>query len=287
MDCLAAVRLGLNWYLQSNNAASSAIPPGAGIGRLRGRGQGKRPWHCAGRAVYPGDVGAEIRVHESDSFINEVSEEVRRDQLYRFLRKWGWLIGTVLLLIVGGAAVNEWRKARAASAAAAAGDALRAAYAEPDPALRAERLLAAGAAAPSAAPIARLAAAGSLRAAGDTAGAAHALAELAGEAGVPQLYRDLAALQRVMLLGADLGASERLATLEALTAPGAAFRPLALEQRALAHIDAGDEARAQADLLALLTDPGATEALRTRAQQLLVATGAGADLPAGALPSDG
>ena len=60
-------------------------------------------------------------VHESDSFISEVSEEVRRDRLFAALRRYGWLIGGAVLLIVGGAAVNEWRKARQAPRAEAAG----------------------------------------------------------------------------------------------------------------------------------------------------------------------
>ena len=32
-------------------------------------------------------------MHDSDSFISEVSEEVRRDRLYAALRRYGWLIG--------------------------------------------------------------------------------------------------------------------------------------------------------------------------------------------------
>lgn len=234
-------------------------------------------------------------MHESDSFISEVSEEVRRERLYRFLRKWGWLIAAVILLIVGGAAANEWRKARAAAQAAATGDALRAAFLDADPAARAERLDLLAGEHPEAAAIARLAAAGSLLEAGDTDAAGAALAGLAEDGGVAPIYRDLAALQRVMLLGSALDSSERLATLEALTAPGAPFRPLALEQRALAHIDAGDTARAAADLQALLTDAAAPEGVQARAQQLLIALGSTFTLPAGAdgapvpapVPADG
>ena len=38
----------------------------------------------------------------NDSFINEVSEEVRRDRLYAFFRKWGWLIalGVIVILVM-------------------------------------------------------------------------------------------------------------------------------------------------------------------------------------------
>ncbi len=65
---------------------------------------------------------------DQDSFIAEVTEEVRKDKFYNFLRRWGWLIGLALLAIVGGAAFNEWRKAQARANAQETGDALRAAY---------------------------------------------------------------------------------------------------------------------------------------------------------------
>ena len=61
-----------------------------------------------------------------------------------------------------------------------------------------------------------------------------------------------------MLLGPAMDASERQATLELLAAAGAPFRPLALEQRALMHLDAGDKAAAIADLQAVLAEPPAT-----------------------------
>jgi hypothetical protein len=223
-------------------------------------------------------------VHESDSFIHEVTEAVRQDRFYAFLRRWGWLIGAVLLLIVGGAAAHEWRKARARTAAEAAGDALRTAYAEADPAQRAERLAELAAAEPSTAAVAELARAGSLLEAGDRAGAAAVLGALA-EGDTPEPYRALAALQRVMVLGPEMDRSERLATLELLTADGAPFRPLALEQRALVHLEAGDRPAAIADLEAALATPGVPEALAGRARQLLVAAGAG--VPADATAADG
>jgi len=219
-------------------------------------------------------------VHDSDSFISEVSEEVRRDRFYATLRRYRWLLAAVVLLIVGGAAGNAWWKAHREARAEAAGDALRAAYAETDPATRAGMLGDLAAAGPGAGVVARLAQAGSLAEAGDTEQAAAILEDVAGDGNASQLYRALASLQRVMLLGAAMPSSERQATLELLSAPDAPFRPLALEQRALMHLDAGDKDKAIADLNAVLAEPGATEALRGRAQQLLIA--AGGSLPAAA-----
>ena len=41
---------------------------------------------------------------ETDSFIDEVTEEVRRDKLFALFRKYGWIGIAAVLLIVGGAA---------------------------------------------------------------------------------------------------------------------------------------------------------------------------------------
>jgi hypothetical protein len=79
-------------------------------------------------------------VSESDSFISEVSEEVRRERFALFLRRWGWLVALAILAVVGAAAGYEWRKAGQRAAAEAAGDALAAALALPDPSARAEAL---------------------------------------------------------------------------------------------------------------------------------------------------
>lgn len=212
-------------------------------------------------------------MHDSDSFISEVSEAVRRDQLTRTLSRYAWLVVTLIVLIVGAAAFHEWRKWHVASTSADAGDALRTVLAEPDAAARATGLADFAVAHPDAAVIAKLAEAGTLAGNNDAAGAGVLLAEIAADGTAPDLYRSLAALERVMLLGATLDASERSATLEGLVAPGAPFRALALEQRALMRLEAGDKAAAIEDLQAVLTDPGATEALAARARQLVIAAG--------------
>ncbi len=226
-------------------------------------------------------------MHESDSFISEVSDEIRRERLYGFLRRWGWLIALVLLALIGGSAAYQWMKNRERVSAAAAGDALSAAYAEADPAKRAGDLAALAAEDPPGAALFRIAAAGSRAEAGDSAGAAELLAGIAEDATVPPLYRDLAALQRVLLLGSALPASERLAALEGLAQTDAPFRPLALEQRALANLDAGDTAAAQTDLQAALADPRTPQALRSRVGQLLVTLGGQPQAAPATLPADG
>lgn len=217
-------------------------------------------------------------MHNSDSFIHEVSEEVRRDRLYATLRKYGWILGALVILIVGGAAANEILKARRASQAEGAGDALRAAFAEPDAATRAGLFADVSRNAPHSI-IARLSEAGSLVAADQQDKAAAVLLSIADDGAVPPVYRQLASLQRVMLLGKAMDPSERAATLETLASPDAPYRPLALEQRALMHLDRGDKPAAIEDLNAAIAEPMATEALRNRARQLVIAAGGTVALP--------
>ena len=44
---------------------------------------------------------------ESESFIEEVSDEVRRDKLFKLFKKYGWVLALVVIAIVGGTAYNE------------------------------------------------------------------------------------------------------------------------------------------------------------------------------------
>ncbi len=207
-----------------------------------------------------------------ESFIAEVTEEVRRDQLFTYLRRYGWIALDGVLLLVGGAAWNEWRKARDAAQAQALGDALLGALETPDEVARVTAV--AGVAAPGkAAAIARLLAASEQTRAGDAEGAAATLAALAADQGVPQIYRDLATFKRLMVQAATMDPAARRSALDAMAVPGAPFRLLALEQIALADLEAGDTAAALAGLARIVEDAEATAAMRDRAQTLTIALG--------------
>ncbi len=214
----------------------------------------------------------------SDSFIREVSEEIRRERFSRLLRRYGWIAALVLLVIVGGAGFNEWRKARAEAAAREAGDRLRTAYLIEDPAARATALGDLAAELETVAPLARLAQAGALLEAGDEAEAAAMLETISENTALLPLYRDLALLQRISVLGAALDRSERLAAIETLSRPDGPFRLLALEQQALVRLEAGELDQARADLEAILAEPSVPDTLAARTRQLLIA--AGGELPA-------
>lgn len=213
---------------------------------------------------------------DTDSFIEEVSEEVRRDKLFGYIRRYGWIAVVLVVVLVGGAAYNEYAKAKARAAAQARGDAIQAALSVHDRGERAANL-AQIEGADRAAPVVAMLLSAEAQAADDPDTAAAALKSIAEDSTQPALYRDLAALKLVILTASDTAPADRIAALQPLTAPGGPFRILAEEQIALAEADSGDTEAAIARLKSLIEDTEASRGLRQRATQLIVALGGNAD----------
>lgn len=215
---------------------------------------------------------------ESDSFIEEVTEEVRRDRLFAVFRKYGWIGAVVVLAIVGGAAYSEWQKSRARTEAQSFGDAILSALEASDPAARVAALDAISAEGSygdgpgRAAVLVFLAADEALRA-GDREEARARLAEVVAMQGLEPAYHDMAQLKWLTLADGTVDAAERDRILADLATPGRPYRVLALEQQALALVEAGKGDEAVAALKALLQDAEVPAGLRRRATQLIVALG--------------
>jgi hypothetical protein len=211
-------------------------------------------------------------VSETDSFVQEVSDELRRDRLFALFRRYGPYVVALLVAIVAYSAWNEWQEHRRLAEIEAAGDALRAAMRAPTT----EARLAAIEALPGAgreSVAARFLAASTLAEAGRAEEAAAAFRAIAETDGIDPIYRDAARLRQILAGGAALPPGDRVAMLDPMAGPDAPFRLLALELRALARIDAGEPERAVEDLKAIMTDPLATTALRQRTTLLLTALG--------------
>ena len=209
---------------------------------------------------------------DTDSFIEEVSEEVRRDRLFGYVRRYGWIAVLAIVLLVGGAAWNEWRKVQDRQTAQAFGDAILNALEQPDGAARAGALDQIEA--PSEGGRAVL---GLLTATEEGADAPEAAAKrllaLADSADVPQVYRQLATLRATALPNSGLSAEDRRARLEGLAGTGGLVRLLAEEQLAFLDVEAGETDAALERLRRIADDAEATAGLRQRAQQVMLALG--------------
>ena len=216
-----------------------------------------------------------------DSFIDEVTEEVRRDRLFAAFRKYGWIGGVLVVLIVGGAGFNEWQKARAEARAEAFGDAVLDAQDLGAPEDRAASIAAAPADGGQLAIQKLLLAADPL---GDKAGTIAALTALVADASQPQVYRDLATLRLVLVSGEGMSLVERRRLLEGIAASGRAFRLLAQEQLAYLMVEDGNADAAITALAGLFQDQAAPAGLRSRVAQMIVALGG--TVPRSAAPAD-
>ena len=232
---------------------------GAGLGKL---------WRLCVRQ----GKRTETPLSNPDSFIDEVTEEVRRDRMFAIMRRYGWLALLLVALVVGGAAWSEWQKAQARAEAQAFGDALLDALDQSGPQERIAALAAVEA--PGQADAAALR---DLLVASDPetdpAAALAALERVAADGAVSPVYRDLAVLRQVLLAGDDMDIAARRAALEPLTVPGRIFRPLALEQIAYLEVESGNAEAAITQLRALSADQQAPTGLRQRAAQMIVALG--------------
>ncbi|MFV0293778.1 MAG: tetratricopeptide repeat protein [Paracoccus sp. (in: a-proteobacteria)] len=209
--------------------------------------------------------------HESDSFIEEVTEEVRRDRLFALFRRYGWIGLLVIVLIVGGAAWREYTGAKRQAAAEAWGDAVLAAQQADDP-VAALTAVDSGSNADRSA-LGVLLAAGAALEADDPAAASPLLERAVTGAGNP-ILRDLARLKAVLAEGEQMDPGIRDATLSELSQPGAPFRLLALEQKAvaLAAADRGEDALTL--IREILAEDGVSEGLRGRLMEMMITLGA-------------
>tara|TARA_R100000935_G_C2818166_1_gene158340 strand:- start:58 stop:747 length:690 start_codon:yes stop_codon:yes gene_type:complete len=211
-------------------------------------------------------------VSNTDTFIDEVTEEVRRDRLFALMRRYGWIAVLAILMLVGGAAWNEWRKAQDQAAAQALGDAVLAALATEDRSARAAALDAIEAPGAQAGSVIALLAAAE-EAADTPEAAATRLLALADRSDVDAVYRNIATLKAVMLPGSGLDAEARRGRLNGLALSGGVLRLLAEEQLALIDLETGNRDAALERLGAIASDAEATMGLRRRVTQVIVALG--------------
>lgn len=213
---------------------------------------------------------------DTDSFIEEVTEEVRREKLFKMVKRYGWIVVLLVLLLVGGATWNEINKASVRADAENFGDSVLSALSSEDRADRADALTTLEAPTPGADAMLKLLTAAELSAE-NPGEAAQNLLTLSDRSDIPLIYRQVATLKAVMIPDAGLDPSERRTRLEDLALTGGLMRLLAGEQLAMLEIEEGTPDAAISRLQELYVDAEASQGLRERVRGVIVALGG--DLP--------
>ena len=210
---------------------------------------------------------------DTDSFIEEVTEEVRRDRLYGLLRRYGWIAALVVVLIVGGAAWSEYRKAQIRAQAQGLGDQILAALTGETPTSRLAGLETINSDTPGAAAVVSFIAAAEAQQAGETERAVALLDAVAVNGDLPLIYTQIAAFKSLVLQADTMDAGTRRQQLEALAQPGAPLALLAQEQIALQDVADGNRDAAIERYQSILQDAAVSADLQQRALQVIVALG--------------
>lgn len=214
--------------------------------------------------------------NRNDSFIDEVTDDLRRERLFRALRRYGWIVLAAIVLTVGYAGWREWNAARRDAIAQRFGDAILAAGGEQtDPAKLAAAMSNVEAPGAAQAALRDLLTGGALAEAGQTADAARQFDASAASAAKADdaVMADLAALRSVLAQGQAMDASAYDAALTRLSAPGAPFEMIALELKALALVRAGRDEDAVTLIRQIQQKDGLTQAQRRRLSELLITLG--------------
>lgn len=225
----------------------------------------------------------------TDTFIREVQEELRREQLVRLWERYGtYLIAAAVLLVLAVAGYKYLEYYRIASAEAA-GASYRAAIAlseqgKPEEAQKALEVIA-GKSGSGYATLAGLNLAATAAKAGKTAEAVAAFDAIAKGGAGDEMLRDHAALQAAMLRLDTADWTEMQNRLNDLTNDKNAWRFSAREVLGLAAYKAGRSADARKTFEQLLGDQGTPPSMVERVQLMLnVLTEA--DASKGALPAN-
>jgi hypothetical protein len=212
-------------------------------------------------------------VSDTDSFLQEVSEELRRDKLYRNIRKYGWVAILLVILIVGGATYREYQKSKAAKAAQFFGTSIINALNEKSVNDRISKLQKINAPGENAKVVIAMLLSAELNGSENLTAEKSDLSSFTDGSSIDAHYREL--LDFKILLGSakTISLEERLAAFEALSQPGNSFRLLAEEQIALIELEQGNIDRAVEKISQILLDAELTAGLRNRATQMLIALG--------------
>tara|TARA_A100001015_G_C15043768_1_gene741813 strand:+ start:5138 stop:5779 length:642 start_codon:yes stop_codon:yes gene_type:complete len=205
---------------------------------------------------------------DNESFIEEVTEEVRRDKLYLFLKKYGWIAGLAVVLIVVGSIFVEIKRNERIVASEELGDLLEKAFSGDEEILSksiksVDKLLEDGSL------ISLLLRASLSEESSDFESARIAYDSILNNQNVPTSFKDFAKVKILLLIRDD---SERVESiLKELIRPGNPYRLLALEQKVFLRIRQGNWSDARNNIDLLMNDPEVSQGMQSRLRQVQTA----------------
>jgi hypothetical protein len=229
----------------------------------------------------------------SETFIREVDENLRRDEMRDMARAYGkWAIAAVILLIVAVGAYLYWQDRRTKAAEAGTeqlAQTLSDIGAGKDAEATAALAQLAKADSPALSASARLTSAALALEKGDRKTASTTYNAIAADTDIAQPYRDLALVRAIALDFDSLKPDEVIARLQPLTQAGNPFFGSAGEMTGMALIAKGQKAAAGQLFARIAADKTVPDSLRSRAVQVAGTLGvdASASLPTGPLPAIG
>jgi hypothetical protein len=208
----------------------------------------------------------------SDTFVREVEENLRRDQLRDFSKKYaGWMIAAVILFLAAAGGWIYWQDYRARQSEKAV-EGLAQVFADSGKAgavnidQRLDALANNGSKAVRASAL--LARAAEAIQQSDSKSAIARYRQIAGDTSLPQPYRDLALIRQTTLEFDGLKPDQVIARLQPLAKADTPWFGSAGELTAMALIKQGKKAEAGNLLAQISKDPKVPDAMRARASQL-------------------
>jgi hypothetical protein len=217
----------------------------------------------------PPDIG--------ETFLREVDENLRRDQLRDFIKAYGnWLVAGVVLFLAASGGLIWWRQHQVQKAEAQV-EQLSGVYSDigagktTQSQQKLDQLSDSGSNAVRAS--ARFARAALAIQQGDTKTAIASYKSIAADSGLPQPYRDAAHVRETALEFDRLQPQEVISRLEPLAKPGEPWFGSAGEMTALALAKQGKRAEAGQLFATIAKDTTVPSAIRNRATQLAASFG--------------
>jgi len=211
-----------------------------------------------------------------ESFLEEVAEEVRRERLFKFFKKNGWIIAFVVLVALCASIAYEWRKNSEISRAKSNGDLLTLALEKSQKGNLEELFGLLSDNSPYLRPSSDLIAVTKLYYAellyntdNDSSESMSVLKEIFSNESISTTLRQLAKIKYLLLFSGDNKVKQDL--IDELSSPGNHYRFLAQEHKVQTYLASGmsDEANRQIDIL--LNDLEVSEQQKRRLMDLKLA----------------